>query len=114
MLSGSSLIDFQTYSIAKYLSRAASSQPLLRQPENYLRMLLAAGILSPNTSKVKPPTVTNQPRMKYRNGSVPHDWVKLSCPLDTHLWYADESTSIDFRTITFEIATTAIPANTSA
>jgi hypothetical protein len=32
--------------------------------ENHLEMLLVAGILSPNTTKIKPPTVTNQPRMK--------------------------------------------------
>ena len=37
----------------------------LQQPEDHLEMLLlVAGILSPNTTKIKPPTVTNQPRMK--------------------------------------------------
>ena len=34
--------------------------------ENHREMLLlvVGGILSPNISKIKPPTVTNQPRMK--------------------------------------------------
>jgi hypothetical protein len=32
--------------------------------ENHLEMLLVAGILSPNITKIKPPTVMNQPRMK--------------------------------------------------
>jgi hypothetical protein len=76
-------------------------------------LLLVAGILRPNTSRTKPPTVMNQPRMKYANGSVPHAWARLAGPSDTHLWYAGESIRIDFRMVTFDMATTAIPANTS-
>lgn len=95
-----------------FLSKPTSVQATI---ENHLEMLLlVVGILSPNTSKIKPPIVTNQPRMKYTNGSVPHHWAKLTGPSDTHLWYADKSTSIDFRTITFDMTTTAIPANTTA
>jgi hypothetical protein len=35
-------------------------------------------------------------------------------PSDKHRWYAGESTSIDFRTMTFDVTTIAIPANKSA
>src|SRR5918996_5186776 len=80
--------------------------------ENHLEMLLVAGILSPNITKINPPTVMNQPKIKKIKGSVPHDWANLIGPSDKHLWYAGKSTNIDFRTITFDITTTAIPANT--
>jgi hypothetical protein len=82
----------------------------LAEALDHREMLLVAGILSPNTSSTKPPTVTNQPRMKYVNGSVPHAWAMFAS--DRHLWYAGESISIDLMTIIFDIATTAIPANT--
>ena len=72
-------------------------------------MLLAAGIMSPNTSRRKPPTVTNQPRTKYANGSVPHAWATA----DMHFWYAGESTKIDFMMMNFDTATIAIPASTN-
>jgi hypothetical protein len=46
----------------------------IKPTEDHREMLLlvVGGILSPNISKIKPPTVTNQPRMKKTNGSVPH------------------------------------------
>ncbi|MDQ5843652.1 MAG: hypothetical protein M3286_09205 [Thermoproteota archaeon] len=61
---------------------------------------------------MKPPIVMNQPRMKYTNGSLPHDWAKLAGLPDMHLWYAGMSTNIDFRTMAFDITATAIPTNT--
>jgi hypothetical protein len=76
-------------------------------------MLVVAGIFNPKTSKMKPPIVTTQPRMKYTNGSLPHDdWPKLAVLPDMHLWYAGMSTNIDFRTMAFDITATAIPTNT--
>ena len=75
-------------------------------------MLVVAGIFNPKTSKMKPLIVTNQPRMKYTNGSLPHDGAKLAGLANMHLWYAGMSTNIDFRTMAFDITATAIPANT--
>jgi hypothetical protein len=62
-------------------------------------VLLVAGILSPNTNKIQPPIVANQPRIKYTNGSVPHTSGTLVGPSYTNLWYTGKSTSKDFRRI---------------
>ena len=90
------------------------SKALLRKLENHLEILLVAGILSPNTSKRKTPTVMDQPRMKQTDESVSRYWAKLSGPSDRHLWYVDKSTNIDFRIITFDMTTITIPVNTNA